>query len=31
MLEEKKILHKEQINKIIKKIIGMTKLYTEES
>lgn len=31
MLEEKKILHKEQINKIIKKIIGMTKLYIEKS
>ena len=31
MLEEKKILHKEQINKIIKKIIGMTKLLIEKS
>lgn len=31
MLEEKQILHKEQIIKIINKIIGMTKLYIEKS
>lgn len=31
MLEEKQILHKGQIIKIIKEIIGMTKLFIEKS